>query len=219
MITHLSESDIQQIIFVEKAAFINSIQADESTIRGRLRKGHTYLGIELDKILIGTLAFRYAYFQADFEDFSRRYPDFEHFAEMENDKDANAIFVYSIGVIKEYRNAANARRLLIETLDEAASGNIQFLVGDARIPSYNGSENYPSCELFRRNNHVRKSIDNYFSTGILPSRSIIEEDPVAGFYLNVFPGGEILGITKSDFWKGDEPCGGHMIIEYLRLTI
>ena len=64
---------------------------------------------------------------------------------------------------------------------------------------------------------VYKAINEYLRTGILPPRRLIEQDPVVGFYLKTFPQLKVLGITDKNFWREDEPCGGHMVIEYMDL--
>jgi len=216
MLIRLDEKDLFRILEVERTAFIPSIQTIEEVIRNRIRKNHVYLGVEQGK-LVGTLALRFARFAPDFSDFCIRNPTFNEYAERDNDKDANAVFVYSIGIVPRHRNAVNARQLLNGAFEIAKSNGMDFLVGDARVPSYNGSSKNPDYEYFNQNDKLHMAIDEYFRTGILPPIELIKQDPVAGFYLRVFPKGKILGITNSGFWLGDDPCGGHMIIEYQKL--
>ena len=217
MAGRLYESDIEKILAVERKAFIPPIQTTEKVIRRRLRQEHIYLGVESGRELVGTLALRFAHFTPDFEDFCRRNPTFSKYAENDNEKDANATFVYSIGTMPQHRNGVNARVLLQEAFDIAKQKGMEFLVGDARVPSYNGSNQNQRYEQFDKNELLHQAIDDYFRTGRLPTRELIGQDPVAGFYLKVFPQLKILGITDKNFWKGDEPCGGHMVIEYLKL--
>lgn len=217
MIKILTSSDINQILDVEKKAFIPPIQATEEKIINRIEKGHMYLGNEINGRLIGTLAFRYAHFVAEFDKFIEKYPNFDKYAEEPNDPGANAVFVYSLGIIPDYRNAANAQKLLLASLTEATGNNMNYLVGDARIPSFNGSCGNPGHEQFERNKSLQKAVCDYFKKGSL-ERKIIEEDPVAGFYLKICPDLQILGITGADFWENDFPCGGHMVIQYLECT-
>lgn len=217
MIKRLHRIDMERILDVEGRAFIPSIRTTEEVIRRRLSKGHVYLGIEVGNELVGTLALRFAHFVPNFADFCRRNPTFSDYAENDNEQDADAVFVYSIGTIPQHRNGTNAKSLLQGAFNVAKERGMKFLVGDARVPSYNGSYQNPQYEQFDKNEELHKAIDKYFRTRILPVRELIEKDSVAGFYLRVFPEGKVLGITDSKFWKGDEPCGGHMIIEYLRL--
>ena len=213
----LGTSDLDRLMDVERRAFIPSIQTTEEIIRKRLSQEHVYLGVEVESELVGTLALRFAKFTPDFLDFTRRNPTFDEYAERRNEGDANAVFVYSIGTIPAHRNGANAKNLLQGAFNIAKQKGMEFLVGDARVPSYNGSRENPQYEQFDTNEELHKAVDEYFKTGTLPSRSLIEKDPVAGFYLRVFSEGKVLGITDEQFWRGDKPCGGHMIIEYLKL--
>ena len=60
-IIKLGLKDLDRIVQVERAAFIPPIQATREKIQARLKKGHTYLGIEDSGKLIGTLACRKAF--------------------------------------------------------------------------------------------------------------------------------------------------------------
>lgn len=215
-VIRLGAGDLQNILYVEERAFIPSIRTHRKNIVKRLKEGHVYLGAEVDGKIVGTLACRFARFTPDFSDFKQRYPAFKEYAELPNEPDSNTVFVYSIGVLPDYRDGINAKNLLMNAHELSRGSGMEFLVGDARVPSYDGSFNLP-FEQFDKNPELRRAIDGFFRTQIIPARKLIEQDPVAGFYLRVFPEGEILGITNSDFWKGDEPCGGHMVIEYLKL--
>jgi hypothetical protein len=105
--------------------------------------------------------------------------------------------------------------LLHAALGFAKLQHRDFLVGDARIPSYNGSEQYPAHEHFKKDQGLHDAIDIALKNGTLPSADALKRDPVAGFYLQVFLNACLLGITDENFWKGDEPCGGHMAIGYV----
>ncbi len=214
-IIQLSQRDLERIMDVEERAFISSIQTSEENILVRLNKNHIYLGAEIDDRLVGTLAFRYAQFIPDFLDFCKRNPLFDEYAEKQNDKDVNAVFVYTIGIVPNHRNGINAKNLLFEAVEFGKKNGMEYLIGDARVPSYNGSNNLP-YEKFDKNQELHEAIDNYFKTGKIPEE-LIRKDPVSGFYLKVLPELKVLGITDENFWKEDEPCGGHMVIGYKRL--
>jgi len=217
IVRQLKGKDIAQILEVERRAFIPSIQATEEVIRERLNKEHIYLGVGEGIELTGTLAMRFARFTPNFADFVRRNPKFFHYAEKWNEQNANAVFIYSLGVVPEHRNGRSARSLLQGAFYIAKQRGMDFLVGDARVPSYNGSTQNPQHEQFERNEELHRAIDNYFKTGRLPKRELMEQDHVIGFYLTTFPQSRILGITRENFWKGDEPCGGHMVIGYVEV--
>jgi len=209
----LREKDLERIMEVERRAFMRSIRADAEKILKRIRKGHTYLGIEQNGELVGSMGLRLARFKPDLENFCRRFPTFNEYAEAENERKANAVFVYSLGIAPENRNFVNARRLIEGAIQIAGDRGLNFTVGDARIPSYNGSNNLP-YEFFEQNPELRKAIDECLTRGEAPPRELLEQDPVSGAYLKMFPNGKVLGVTGKDFWKGDEPCGGHMAIMY-----
>lgn len=213
----LNDKQMKQLVKIESQAFIPPIQTTEKVIRRRLNQRHIYLGVHVNFDLVGTLALRFAKFNPDFQDFTKSNPTFSEYAERENEEDPNSAFVYSIGVIPSKRNGFNASELLKSARDIAKQRNLDFLVGDARIPSYNGSYEYLDYEQFEKNWELHEAINNYLASGELPPRRLIEQDPVAGFYLKVFPKGKLLGITDDKFWPGDYPCGGHMAIEYLEL--
>lgn len=213
----LGLADLEEIVDVESKAFIPSIQTTQDIIRTRLQKNHIYLGIQDNKRLVGTLAFRYAQFSPDFINFSQRYPNFNDYVENPNEKDANAAFIYSLGIVPGYRNAVNAKYLIQGAIDIAKESGIDYLVGDARIPSYNGSHKNPKYERFKFNPKLHKAVDTHLKGGALPSQELLEQDPVTGFYLKAFPKSKVLGITDENFWKGDNSCRGHMVIMYLPL--
>ncbi len=212
-IIKLTEGNLEQIMEVEKQAFIPSIQTNEKIINRRLQRDHIYLGATIKDNLVGTLAIRFAQFIPDFNDFCERYPTFDEYAELPNEVNANAGFIYSIGIVPQYRNGINAKKLLQGAFDLVIQKKLGSLVGDGRVPSYNGSNNLP-YEKHNKNENIHKMIDNYFVTKIFPPMDVLMNDPVTGFYLRNFPKTKILGITDPNFWKGDEPCGGHMIILY-----
>lgn len=214
MILELSLNDIDEILNVERKAFIPALQATEESIRTRLTKGHIYLGVKDQEKLVGTMGLRFANFTPDFTDFLNKNPTFYEYANKENDVNANAIFIYNLGIIPEYRNCSNAKKLIRSVFELAKQKGMKFLVGDSRIPSYNGSSENKPYENIEKNPLVHDAIESYFRTGILPPREIIRKDPVAGFYLTIFPKSKVLGITNPNFCGGDNPSGGCNSIGY-----
>src|SRR3989344_7879518 len=161
-IKKLTKENLEEILDVERKAFIPLIQATEEVVRRRLNKEHVYLGVESGKKLIGTLALRFTNFVPDFTIFCIKNPTFSKYAEKDNESNANAIFVYSIGIVPQYRDGVNARNLLQEAFNIAKQKGMEFLIGDARVPSYNGScQNIP-YEQFGKNEKVYKAVDRYF---------------------------------------------------------
>ena len=215
-IIKLVNSDIESILNVENNSFIPSIQANKETILDRLNKGHTYLGATQEGKLIGAIAFRFAHFSPDFSDFKIRQPTFEEWANEKSDSEGNAIFAYSLGVIPKYRSGIISKKLLKKTIEMACDCKKEFLVGDGRIPSYNGS-NENGFENFHRNEALREAINKYLKNDVVIPRDILSQDPIVGLYMKLIPELKILGVTDSKFIEEDYPAGGHRVIVYVDL--
>ena len=207
---------LENLMCVEKTAFMPSIRTTRRKINNRLEKEHEYITDFQDTIITGSLAMRFEKFNPEMYDFSQKFPTFDDYAELPNNEEANAGFIYSLGVNPRFRDSICAKRLIQKAMKSAKNRGMKYIVGDARIPSYNGGENLP-YEKFDFNLELHNAIDNYHETGELPPRKLLEKDPVTGFYLKAFSEMKILGITNKDFWKGDEPCGGQMCIIYKEL--
>ena len=212
LIRKVSETDIAAIVEVEEAAFIPPIRTTEDAIKRRLRLKHTYLAAFVDKRPIGTIAFRNARFSPkNYEHFPKT---FAEYAEEPNESEANAAFVYSLGVIPAYRNGIVAKKLIKAVLAEAKRQGLHYAVGDARCPSFNGSTQWEE-ERFEKNKEVHHAIRRHLDGGPFPQNEALFKDPVLGFYLRTF-GFKPLWIIPG-FWEGDEPCGNFMVIIYNEL--
>ncbi len=216
-IVQLSLQDLDEIMQVEARAFIPLIQASREKVQERLQKEHIYLGVQVNTQLAGTFALRPAHFVPDIQKFLERYPTFREYAELSDSEEENALFGYSLGILKQHRNFFNAKSLLESAINLAKHLGKQFIVGDSRIPGYNGSCEFPDFEKFDKNPELHEAIDRYFATEQLPSRDLLMQDPVLGTYLRINPKGKILGITPPRFWQPDNPCNGQMVIIYLDL--
>ena len=124
---------------VEEEAFMPSIRTTRKKINKRIRKNHEYI---IGKSS-GSLAMRYEKFKPDMIDFFQRFPTFDKYAELPNNKKANAGFIYSVGVPPKSRNFICAKELIQKAINDAKQKGMDYIVGDARIPSYNGSDNLP----------------------------------------------------------------------------
>jgi hypothetical protein len=209
MIIRMSLHDVEKILDVEKHSFTKDISANQETIEKRLNMGHTYLCYEQNGIAIATLAFRYAKFNhLNINEFPQT---FHEYADGPNDQEPNAMFIYSLGVKTQFRNGITARILIRSAITEAKNKNIEFMVGDGRCPSYNGSKE----EGIAQNTHFREIIDQNILSGSIPSEKEITEDPTMAFYKRV-TGCSFLWIL-SDFIPSDEASGGFRIIMYKRM--
>ena len=215
-IKELKKTDLEDILRIETKAFIPPIQADKKVIGDRLNKNHIYLGAFIEgntDLLVGTVACRQDQFVLDFADFITRYPNFEKWANRRSNSIANALFIYSLGVVPEYRNGIVAKALIGKALEVAQLQKKDFFVGDMRIPSYNGSR-YPGFEKIEQNKDVKSTMDKSLLSGNTISIKELAQDPIVGFYLRILPKLRALGITDANFLEKDVPSGGRRVIVY-----
>jgi predicted N-acetyltransferase YhbS len=206
-INRAGEDSIENILQIECAAFIPELQATRDKILERIRTGSTYLLAELDGEKVGTIAFRKAQFSENFNEFIKKYPTFQDYAEkISQNSESNAFFIYNLGVIPEKRNGIIAKHLITAAINIAKSDGIRYIVGDGRIPSINGSSIHPQ-EHVKKNmnaqNHVNKEFIDYK-----------KHDPVVGFYFKILPSLKVLGLTDSNFIPEDVPSDGRRLILY-----
>ena len=173
----LDESDLEAIVEVEKKAFISELQEEEEIIKIRLRMNHTYVGAFEDEKLVGTLGFRYALFNPNEKE---KFPKTcEKFANKPNENGANTIFVYTLGVIPEYRRLNLVLGLIQNSFDTARSQRAEFMVAEGRIPSYNGSLH----EKIKCKRDVKSAVDEALESKMdLPVLNKLLKDPLLGFY-------------------------------------
>ncbi|MDP1694317.1 MAG: hypothetical protein Q8L34_02140 [Candidatus Woesearchaeota archaeon] len=215
-IKELKKTDLEDILRVETKAFIPPIQADKKVIGDRLNKNHIYLGAFIEgntDLLVGTVACRQDQFVPDFADFIVKHPNFEKWANRKSEPVANALFIYSLGVVPEYRNGLVAKALIGKALEVAQLQKKDFFVGDMRVPSYNGSC-YPGFEKIKQNHYVKSVIDESLLCGKTMGIKELAQDPIVGFYLRILPRLRALGITDAKFLEKDVPSGGRRVLVY-----
>ena len=209
----LKREDIKGIMRVEENSFIPPIRTTKENILRRLGLGHVYLGVTNNAgEIVGTLAMRYAKFSP--RDGYDKFPKtFKEYAEHSNEKDANAAFVYSIGVLPECRRGFYAKKLLQSAKIWAKKNGMNYMVGDSRCPSYAGSNNFPQ-EHFDFKPVVRDAIDISSFRGA-ESTDNLKKDPILGFYIKTMGAKTLWAIPN--FFPQDIPCGGFMVIQYIEL--
>lgn len=212
IIRKVSENDISTIMEVEETSFISPIRTTEFNIRRRIGLGHTYLVVFDGTKPVGTIAFRNARFSP--QNYTQFPKTFAKYAEEPNELKANSAFVYTLGVIPAYRSGFAAKMLIQAAIAEAKNLGLQYGVGDARCPSFNGSAQWPE-ERFEKNEKVHLAVKEHLNGGPFPKYEVLLQDPVLGFYLKTF-GFKTLWIVPN-FWVGDEPCGNFMVIIYKEL--
>jgi GNAT superfamily N-acetyltransferase len=207
-IEELSIDDLEKIMEVEERAFIPPLQASPETIAKRLKMDHTYLGLYLDNRLIGTLAFRESVFSPD--DFQKFPETSEEFANNLNENNPNAIFVYSLGILPEYRGKATIE-LVNAAINMARERGLDYVVGEGRFPSYNGSNQ----EKIKQKAELKRTIDDAIKNKSMPPEKELLKDSTLAFYHR---------FGKVNFWKiilnftpEDKSSGGHRLIIYKKL--
>ncbi len=219
VVRKLVSENIDSILRVESKSFIPPLQATRDTILKRLGEGHTYLGAfggNGDGEMTGIASFRSGYFSTDFRDFLNQYHNFKQWVDGESIEKGNALLIYNLGVVPTQRNGIFAKSLIDKIIELGRLNGKEFVAGDGRIPSYNGS-NYPGYEFIKQNPEVKKAFDDYLNHGGNLSKSKVTQDKLLGFYLRVFPNANILGATGPKFIPEDVPAGGHRVILYERI--
>jgi len=191
-------NDLERIVEVERAAFIPPLQASPEKITKRLSLGHVYLGLETDNKLVGTLAFKFS----DFE-IPRTFYEFS-----DGPSKGNAVFIYSLGILPEYRGR-NTLELIDSALKFSGMSGMQYSVADGRMPSYNGSLEFHQ-ERILQDPEFKKIIDGHITRGTTPSIEETKLDPNLAFLVR-FVHGKPLKLIPN-FMPEDKPSGGHRII-------
>lgn len=179
----LAESELDDIMALERAIWIPELQAPRERFRERLRQGHRILAIKRSNSLVGMIGWRYSGFSI--RDAVGQFPkDFSGFsAGLSPDKAAaNSAFIYSVGVRPEHREKGMGSLLLQYTVDKIREEGVNQIFVDSRMPAYNGSppseqENIPPDPQFR------EAIDRYLASHRFPTEDEFFADPRIRFYL------------------------------------
>lgn len=206
----LNESDLGAIIEVEKKAFVPELQASEEIIRKRLQMNHIYVGAIKNKKVVGTLGFRYAFFnQNDKDNFPSTCRDF---ANKPYESGANAMFVYTLGIIPTDRKLNLVLGLIQYSFDVARSQGAELMAAEGRIPSYNGSLK----ENIKYKAEVKLVVDDALKSKVdFPALDKLLKDPLLGFYRR-YVKVDFLWLIPN-FTPEDTASGGHRVIFYKEL--
>lgn len=208
----LGISDLDEIVEVERLAFIPLLQASKEKIKLRLQRDHIYLGLKNQGNLIGTLAYRYAHFSPqDKKSFPKT---FNEFSNNPNEDNTNTIFGYSLGVIPEYRSRESTLELVNTALKLAQERGMSYAVADGRCPSYNGSLQFEQ-EKILQNKIFKEAIDKWIKQQERPPLETLLKDPVLAFF-HLFAKAGLLWLIPN-FIPEDKPAGGHRVILYRKL--
>jgi len=199
-------SDINKILLVEHQSFVEEIRASREIIEKRLKLLHTYICCEYQGKVAGTIAFHLDRFDPENKkDFPKTFNEYSGSA---NNPDANALFVYSLGVVPEFRDGRVAKSLIKSVSEEAAKSGLEFIVGDGRCPSYNGSCKEGISQIIK----FKELIDNYVKTSHVPEKNEFLLDPLLAFYHKII-GCKFAWIFPK-FIPEDAASGGFRVIGY-----
>ena len=209
----LHKSDIDKICSLEKAIWIPELQASRETILTRLCNGHKMLAIKERDKLLGIVGWRYSRFsiQDPPGNFPRKFSEFSTCKSCSK-TEAQSTFIYNVGVKPTCREKGVGSLLLQWAFEKIREDGIYQVFLDSRMPSYNGSREYPH-ETVQQNLEFRYAIDRYFTTNQFPDSSDFIRDKAIRFYMK-------NGLASWLIIKGfirDEPSGNMRVICYLNL--
>ncbi len=205
----LREGNLDEIVDFEQKVFISELQASRETISERLAKGHTILGLFYNGELIGKISFSDGVFSPD--DYKIFPKTFEEYSGQDKIKNPNAVFVYDLGVLPDYRGGAYTGMLVKAVIDIAKQKGIKFVVGEGRLATYNGSP----VEKVEAIPEVKSAIDNFLQGGNFPSDKILIKDKLL-FYYKIMAGMEFLWIIPN--FEKDTASGDFRVIGYLDIN-
>jgi hypothetical protein len=212
-VVELREKDASAIVALEQRCWSPELRASRDIILGRMELGHTMLGIDDGQgALLGLIAGGYATFSPDAPEL---FPTtFEQMSKLPVREPGNACLVYSLHVDPHMRDGALVRLLIDVGVKYLTSRGYRYVVGHARCPSYNGSDD-PFERPIRREPIFRSAVDRYLESGNLPSDEEITIDPVLRFYRRIF-GCTFWRIIR-DFWPIDRASGGMGAVFYRQI--
>lgn len=205
----LGKDDIQVIHDLEKSCFLPALQASPDIIEQRFSLGHTMLGIKENDELIAMIGYYYGKFNPD---------DLSSFPENENalclqphGDEYNAIFIYNLEVLPNSRGRLQVKKLLQYALNQASRDDCIYGIGNARIPSYGGSDARFSQESVKQNIPLKNAIDHYLAGGEFPTDAELIQDPILALYYR---------ITKCEFlWILPNYAAGEKATDGIRVIV
>ena len=209
----LHPSDIDKICALEKEVWIPELQASRETILTRFNNGHKMLAIKERDKLLGMVGWCYSRFsiQDPPRDFPRKFSEFSACKSCSK-TDAQSAFIYNVGVKLVRREKGVGSSLLQWAFEKIGKDGINQVFLDSRMPSYNGSEEYPH-ETVQQDLEFKDAIDRYFATNQFPDNRVFFRDKAIRFYMK---NGLTPWLISKDFIQ-DEPSGNMRVICYLNL--
>ncbi len=208
----LLEADINDIMELERASWLDEVQADQGTILQRLQMGHIMMGIRENGVLCGMTCFSYTHCDPfSTQQLPRRFHDF---ASAPATDEYNVAFGYNLNIHPDYRGGDLLITLLVAGYQRMKEDGVQFMFGDGRCPSYNGSSN--EQEKVAQRPAFKACIDRYMKTGEFPSTGELIQDSHLRYFHRVMAC-EFVAIFP-DFLPSDLPTGGFRVMYRKEIT-
>lgn len=161
----LSANDVPRIAELERRCFIPPLQADAETLAERFRRGHRMFGIEKDAELVALVA---SYARTGSPNLVDLPATEKEFCLWPHQAEGDTLVIYNLEVLPSRRGRDYARQLLEHAMSAARSSGLRRVIGNARMPSYNGSCRYPQEKVIQ-NEEFRAAIDQYLRGGPFPT--------------------------------------------------
>ena len=205
-IEQLDKSHIDEIMELEVACWPEGVRASDETYLHRLDIGHILMGAREDGVLMGMTCFSYTQFDPFAPEKLPR--TFNEFASVPTTEPYNVGFGYSLNVHPSTRGSRLLLTLLRTGYERMKADGCDYMFGDGRCPSYNGSD-APS-EKVKQSPEFKQAVDHYIATGEFPTNEQLIKDPLLRYIYRVM-GCEFVAIIP-DFFPTDIPAGGFRVM-------
>ena len=211
-VAQLTPHDIEDIMALERASWHEEVRATRDTVLNRLDMGHIMMGVRETGVLRGMTCFSYA--RMDPLAAETLPATFIGFSSVPTTDDFNVAFGYSLNIHPDYRGSPLLLTLLLAGYEQMKLDGVQFMFGDGRCPSYNGSDD--EHEHVPQRLAFKAVIDRYMRTGIFPSTTELIQDPHLRYFHRVMAC-EFVAILP-DFLPSDIPTGGFRVMYRRQIT-
>lgn len=213
-VIRLTHKDIERIVALETRCFIPPLQVAAETVRRRLDYEHFMYGAEAEGELVGLVCFSYGCF--DPMQRGAFPPTLKELCCQPPVVHPNAVFIYNLELVPQFRGLGHYRQLLRLPMDQAKRDGLCFAVGNGRVPSYAGSIDGSPYEHVRQHPEVRDALDQFLAGGPFPDQSVLMRDPLLASYQRLL-GGDFHWILPN-FAPDDTASGGIRVIGYRELA-
>lgn len=209
----LDRGDADQILVMERRAFVPPMQIGEAALWHRFDLGHTMIGLREHGQLVAMISFSLARFSPD--DFAAFPKSFQAFSTLPVPINPNAMFIYNLEVATHGRGRGIVYLLFREAFALGKQLGCTYAVGDGRISAYRGSSRHQQ-EKVDPKPELKRAIDRYLSGGPFPSKQEFLLDPTLALYHRLTDC-QFLWIIPN-FASEDTAAGGIRVIVYGELA-